>query len=207
MADEISRSEQRRVPRMRLRADRTDKVSRSRKPPCRGGSGYHPVLRTARGNSANQRSGCRQPRTTAVERGCQGASSSVVERWDANGAVPSDARSETTGSTAPPRLLRPNQISKVAGRLAAGHRLVIDAHERGQWSFLPYYYSQTKSGDNLRFVYNTAKNRRRCSQKIIGARPLPVYPPAIPRTQPAAAAHRRSRSEIAPRRPAWGEPR
>src|SRR6516164_2883380 len=84
------------------------------KPRCWGGPGYHPVLRTARGNSANQRSGCGQPRTTAVERGCQGAGSSVVERWDANGAVPSDARSETTRSTAPPRLLRPQSNIKVA---------------------------------------------------------------------------------------------
>ena len=177
------------------------------KPPCRGGSGYHPVLRTARGNSANQGAG---------------VGSRELLRWSVAAKVPARASLSAGTRTAPCRRMldqrrrdqplrlafsAPNQISKVAGRLAAGHRLVIDAHERGEWSFLPYYYSQTKSGDNLRFVYNTAKNRRRCSQKIIGARPLPVYPPAIPRTQPAAAAHRRSRSEIAPRRPAWGEPR
>ena len=164
---------------------------------------------------------CERPEGTRRTRG-QDVGSRELLRWSVAAKVPARASLSAGTRTAPCRRMldqrrrdqplrlafsAPNQISKVAGRLAAGHRLVIDAHERGQWSFLPYYYSQTKSGDNLRFVYNSAKNRWRCSQKIIGARPLPVYPPAIPRTQPAATAHRRSRSEIAPRRPAWGEPR
>ena len=43
------------------------------KPPCWGGLGYHPVLRTGRENSANQASGCGHPGSPAVARGCRRA--------------------------------------------------------------------------------------------------------------------------------------
>ena len=164
---------------------------------------------------------CERPEGTLRTSG-QDVGSRELLRWSVAAKVPARASLSAGTRTRPCRRMldqrrrdrqlrlafsASNRISEVAGDLAAGQLPVIDAHERGQWSFLTVLLLAKKGAAITLVCLQFRKKSKALLPIIIGARPLPVYPPAIPRTQPAAAAHQRSTSEIAPRRPAWGEPR